>query len=86
VRQVEVRFWLEEWAVDSTQVMTVYAHFENGSNTSTQRFYKWFISILKVTQRPPLKDLANGLRKPSNNARSHGSSKSARSHRSCETL
>jgi hypothetical protein len=66
--------------------MAVYCQVENNSNSSTQRLCKWFISILKVTQRPPLKDLANGLRKPSNNARSHGGSKSARSHGSCETL
>jgi hypothetical protein len=86
VRQVEVSFWLEEWAVVQILIVTVYSHFERAKNTSTQSLCKWFTSILKGTQRPALKDIVNGLRKPSVNARSHRSSRSARSHRSCETL
>jgi hypothetical protein len=67
-------------------IVTVYSRFERAKNTSTQRLYKWFISILQVTQRPALKDIVNVLRKPSESARSHRSSSSARSHGSCETL
>jgi hypothetical protein len=66
--------------------MTIYYHFGSAKNTSTQRFCKWFISILKGTQRPPLKDIVNGLRKPSQIARSYRSSNGARSHGSCETF
>jgi hypothetical protein len=65
--------------------MTVYSHFARAKNTSAQRLCR-FISTLKVTQRPPLKDIVNGLRKPSKTARNHRSSNSARSHGSCETL
>jgi hypothetical protein len=40
VRQVEISFWLEEWAVDQILVKAAHYHFERAKNTSTQRLYK----------------------------------------------
>ena len=61
ITSVEVRFWLEESAVVQILVTTVYQHFEL-SQKPLLKYFEWFILILKVHQKPPLKDLVNGLR------------------------
>jgi hypothetical protein len=69
VRRVEVRFWFEELAVVQILVVAVYYHFESAKNTSTQKLCKRFISIFQVTQRPPLKDIVNGLKQAITNCK-----------------
>jgi hypothetical protein len=49
--------------------MAVYYHLERAKNTSAQRLSKWFISILEVTQKPPLKDIVNGLKQAITNCK-----------------
>jgi hypothetical protein len=50
-------------------MMAVLFHFERAKNTYTQRLSKWFISILEVTQKPPLKDIVNGLKQAITNCK-----------------